>query len=185
MPNLARSGHPRERACTRIKSGARAARRLMDNDARRRATAELKHQNHNFPGFAFPHAFAITQRVFRRTRCRNRSLPYRLKGPPQAWAPPRTREFCLIPASGWREPRRAVQPPKLVFHHLKCLENDRSAGTWSSFDLLQRFSDDPPPGVDFRSIDFDSLPSPAEALPHRLAWRVSTDAEQRCCEFAT
>jgi len=80
-------------------------------------------------------------------------------------------------------------PEGFVFHHLNAFE-DPSAGTAGQVVVDSIFYDDFPtigPGVDFRAVDFESLPI-GQLKRCRIdlaSGAVSTELlEERCCEFA-
>lgn len=192
-------GHHGERRMVTfgIKSGPRSTVRLMEYDASAAGTAELKaDQKHNFPGFAFLHDFAITPNwaVFLQNAMSFNPLGFvfGLKGAAQCLGskPGTPGEFWLIPRSGGGEPRRVSAPEGFVFHHLNAFEepDSGSAGTLVVDSIYYNDFPTIPQGVDFRSIDFDSLPV-GQLKRCRIdlaSGEVSTELlEQRCCEFAT
>ncbi|MCP9916607.1 carotenoid oxygenase family protein [Cyanobium sp. ATX 6F1] len=172
-----------------VKAGPTSTVRLMEFDA---AGALVADQRRRFKGFAFLHDFAITPNwaVFLQNAVAFNPLPFVFgqKGAAQCLSskPGQKGQFWLVPRSGEGEPRLIEAPEGFVFHHLNAFE-DAQAGELVVDSIF--YADFPSigPDVDFRQVDFQSLP---EGQLKRCRIDLSTGAvhtellEPRCCEFA-
>ncbi|QPN60738.1 carotenoid oxygenase family protein [Synechococcus sp. CBW1002] len=186
-----------------VKAGPRSTIRLMEFAASGPRAGQLLADRHDsVAGFAFLHDFAITPRyaVFLQNAVAFNPLPFvaGLKGAAQCLAskPGEQGHFLIVPRPGATaagdsaaEPTAPIvvpAPEGFVFHHLNAFE-DAATGELVVDSI---FYDDFPsidPGVDFRAVDFDTLPAGRLVrtridLEHRTA--ASTVLEERCCEFA-
>lgn len=148
-------------------------------------------QTRSVPGFAFLHDFAITPNwcIFFQNPVSFNPLPFVLgfKGAGQsiAFDPKQPTRALLIPRDPSRSMRVLEMPACFVFHHANAFESaDGEQITidsvcYDSFPTLE-------PGVDFRSIDFGSLPA---GQLWRFDLKLATEQvtsrclESRCCEF--
>lgn len=190
--------HGQERMVTfGVKAGPRSTIRLMEFDASSGDGAGqlVADQKRSFNGFAFLHDFAITPNwaVFLQNAMSFNPLGFVLgwKGAAQCLGskPGERGQFWLIPRSGQGEPLQVRAPEGFVFHHLNAFE-DPAAGSAGQVVVDSIFYDDFPtigPGVDFRAVDFDTLPI-GQLKRCRIdlaSGAVSTELlEERCCEFA-
>ncbi|MCT0212374.1 carotenoid oxygenase family protein [Synechococcus sp. CS-1324] len=180
-----------------VKAGPRSTIRLMEFGADGAdAGALLTDQKHSFGGFAFLHDFAITPHwaVFLQNAMSFNPLGFvfGLKGAAQCLdsKPGVPGEFWLLPRSGDGKPLQVAAPEGFVFHHLNAWEEpDQGAAGTVVVDSIF-YADFPSigPDVDFRAVDFASLPI-GQLKRCRIdlaAGTVSTELlEERCCEFAT
>jgi all-trans-8'-apo-beta-carotenal 15,15'-oxygenase len=151
---------------------------------------------HSFKGFAFLHDFAITPSwaVFLQNAVAFNPLPFVLgqKGAAQCLAskPGEAGQFWLVPRQpghhAGARPLLLPAPEGFVFHHLNAFEDPDTGEV--VVDSI--YYDDFPsigPEVDYREIDFDSIP---EGQLRRCRIDPSSGTvrsewlEQRCCEFA-
>ncbi|MCP9849602.1 carotenoid oxygenase family protein [Cyanobium sp. Morenito 9A2] len=172
-----------------VKAGPTSTVRLMEFDA---AGALVADQRRRFKGFAFLHDFAITPHwaVFLQNAVAFNPLPFVFgqKGAAQCLSskPGQKGQFWLVPRSGEGEPRLIEAPEGFVFHHLNAFE-DAATGELVVDSIF--YADFPSigPDVDFRQVDFQSLP---EGQLKRCRIDLATGAvhtellEPRCCEFA-
>ena len=183
-----------------VKTGPRSTIRLMefatedDAAAGIRAGDLLCDRRDSFNGFAFLHDFAITPNwaVFLQNAVAFNPLPFVMgqKGAAQCLAskPGGQAMFWLVPrdsgAHAGEEPRLVPAPEGFVFHHVNAWEENGAL----VIDSIH-YSDFPSigPDVDFRAVDFDSIP---EGLLKRCSidlasGQCSTELlGERCCEFA-
>ena len=180
-----------------VKAGPRSTIRLMEFGADGPAAGDLlADQKHSFKGFAFLHDFAITPHwaVFLQNAVSFNPLGFvfGLKGAAQCLGskPGVPGEFWLLPRSGDGKPLQVAAPEGFVFHHLNAYE-EPGLGAAGQVVVDSIFYADFPsigPDVDFRSVDFASLPiGQLKRCRIDLATgTVSTEVlEERCCEFAT
>ncbi len=180
-----------------VKAGPRSTVRLIEFDARPGVPAGtvLADQTRRFNGFAFLHDFAITPNwaVFLQNAMAFNPLGFVLgwKGAAQCLdsKPGERGQFWLIPRSGGGEPLQVSAPEGFVFHHLNAFE-DPAAGAAGQVVVDSIYYPDFPsigPGVDFRQVDFDTLPI-GQLRRCRIdlaSGAVSSEPlEERCCEFA-
>ncbi|WP_115119908.1 carotenoid oxygenase family protein [Synechococcus sp. UW105] len=183
-----------------VSTGPRSTIRLMefatqdDPSAAIRAGDLLCDRRDSFNGFAFLHDFAITPNwaVFLQNAVAFNPLPFVMgqKGAAQCLASKTGGQamFWLVPresgAYAGEPPRLVPAPEGFVFHHVNA---------WEENDALLidsiHYSDFPSigPEVDFREVDFDSIPA---GLLKRCridlpSGQCSTELlGDRCCEFA-
>ncbi len=184
-----------------VKAGPTSTIRLMefathDQPGAVQAGDLVADSRHGFKGFAFLHDFAITPSwaVFLQNAVAFNPLPFVLgqKGAAQCLAskPGEAGQFWLVPRQGGHHagarPVQVPAPEGFVFHHLNAFEDPATGDV--VVDSI--YYDDFPsigPEVDFREIDFDSIP---EGQLRRCRIDPRTGAvksewlEQRCCEFA-
>jgi all-trans-8'-apo-beta-carotenal 15,15'-oxygenase len=184
-----------------VKAGPTSTIRLMefasaDQPDGVRAGDLVADSRHSFKGFAFLHDFAITPSwaVFLQNAVAFNPLPFVLgqKGAAQCLAskPGEAGQFWLVPRQpGHHDGARPLllpAPEGFVFHHLNAFEDPATGEV--VVDSI--YYDDFPsigPEVDYREIDFDSIPE-GQLRRCRIDPRSGTVQsewlEQRCCEFA-
>jgi all-trans-8'-apo-beta-carotenal 15,15'-oxygenase len=184
-----------------VKAGPTSTIRLMefasaDQPDGVRAGDLVADSRHSFKGFAFLHDFAITPSwaVFLQNAVAFNPLPFVLgqKGAAQCLAskPGEAGQFWLVPRQpghhAGARPLLLPAPEGFVFHHLNAFEDPDTGEV--VVDSI--YYDDFPsigPEVDYREIDFDSIP---EGQLRRCRIDPSSGTvrsewlEQRCCEFA-
>jgi all-trans-8'-apo-beta-carotenal 15,15'-oxygenase len=184
-----------------VKAGPTSTIRLMefasaDQPDGVRAGDLVADSRHSFKGFAFLHDFAITPSwaVFLQNAVSFNPLPFVLgqKGAAQCLAskPGEAGQFWLVPRQpghhAGARPLLLPAPEGFVFHHLNAFEDPDTGEV--VVDSI--YYDDFPsigPEVDYREIDFDSIP---EGQLRRCRIDPSSGTvrsewlEQRCCEFA-
>ena len=209
-PGEAFSAHPRFDPCHHgeprmvtfgVKAGPTSTIRLMefataDQPDGVRAGDLVADSRHSFKGFAFLHDFAITPSwaVFLQNAVAFNPLPFVLgqKGAAQCLAskPGEAGQFWLVPRQpghhAGARPLLLPAPEGFVFHHLNAFEDPATGEV--VVDSI--YYDDFPsigPEVDYREIDFDSIPE-GQLRRCRIDPRSGTVQsewlEQRCCEFA-
>jgi all-trans-8'-apo-beta-carotenal 15,15'-oxygenase len=179
-----------------VKAGPTSTVRLMEfGTTGDQAGQLLADDSYSFKGFAFLHDFAITPNwaVFLQNAVAFNPLGFVLgqKGAAQCLSskPGQQGQFWLVPrASGafaGQKPRLIKAPEGFVFHHLNAFEE-------ASGDVVVDsifYADFPSigPNVDFRTIDFDSLPE-GQLKRCRIDLKTASVSlellEPRCCEFA-
>jgi all-trans-8'-apo-beta-carotenal 15,15'-oxygenase len=175
-----------------VKAGPRSTIRLMEFSSAGELLADSKH---NFKGFAFLHDFAITPNwaVFLQNAVAFNPTGFVLgqKGAAQCLSskPGEQGQFWLIPRSSGsaagREPLQIPAPEGFVFHHLNAFEEGDELVVDSIY-----YADFPSigPDVDFRQVDFESIPE-GQLVRCRINLAdgsVATELlEERTCEFAT
>lgn len=184
-----------------VKAGPTSTIRLMefasaDQPDGVRAGDLVADSRHSFKGFAFLHDFAITPSwaVFLQNAVAFNPLPFVLgqKGAAQCLAskPGEAGQFWLVPRQpghhAGARPLLLPAPEGFVFHHLNAFEDP---GTGEVVVDSIYYDDFPSigPEVDYREIDFDSIPE-GQLRRCRIDPRSGTVQsewlEQRCCEFA-
>ncbi|MFZ9947690.1 MAG: carotenoid oxygenase family protein, partial [Vulcanococcus sp.] len=170
-----------------VKAGPRSTIRLMEFSSEGALLADSKH---SFKGFAFLHDFAITPNwaVFLQNAVAFNPTGFVLgqKGAAQCLAskPGEQGQFWLIPRSGDGKPLQIAAPEGFVFHHLNAFEEGEELVVDSIY-----YADFPSigPDVDFRQVDFESIPE-GQLMRCRINTTdgsVTTELlEQRTCEFA-
>ncbi|MCH9714431.1 MAG: carotenoid oxygenase family protein [Cyanobacteria bacterium] len=174
-----------------VKAGPRSTIRLMEFSSEGAPLADSKH---SFKGFAFLHDFAITPNwaVFLQNAVAFNPTGFVLgqKGAAQCLSskPGEQGQFWLIPRSSGsaagREPLQIAAPEGFVFHHLNAFE----AGDELVVDSIY-YADFPSigPDVDFREVDFESIPE-GQLVRCRINLAdgsvTSELLEGRTCEFA-
>jgi all-trans-8'-apo-beta-carotenal 15,15'-oxygenase len=179
-----------------VKAGPRSTIRLMEFASEGPAAGTLlADSKHSFKGFAFLHDFAITPNwaVFLQNAVAFNPTGFVLgqKGAAQCLAskPGEQGQFWLIPRSSGsaagREPLQIAAPEGFVFHHLNAFEQGDELVVDSIY-----YADFPSigPDVDFRQVDFESIPE-GQLVRCRInltGGSVTTELlEGRTCEFAT
>ncbi|MEY3545087.1 MAG: hypothetical protein RLZZ247_1244 [Cyanobacteriota bacterium] len=179
-----------------VKAGPRSTIRLMEFASEGPAAGTLlADSKHSFKGFAFLHDFAITPNwaVFLQNAVAFNPTGFVLgqKGAAQCLAskPGEQGQFWLIPRSSGsaagREPLQIAAPEGFVFHHLNAFEQGEELLVDSIY-----YADFPSigPDVDFRQVDFESIPE-GQLVRCRINLAdgsVTTELlEGRTCEFAT
>ena len=184
-----------------VKAGPTSTIRLMefateDQPDGVRAGELVADSSHSFKGFAFLHDFAVTPSwaVFLQNAVAFNPLPFVFgqKGAAQCLAskPGEAGQFWLVPRqSGHHAGAKPVQlpaPEGFVFHHLNAFE-DPASGEVVVDSIYYKDFPSIGPQVDFREIDFASIP---EGQLRRCRINPRSGAvqsewlEQRCCEFA-
>ncbi|MDA0717652.1 MAG: carotenoid oxygenase family protein [Cyanobacteria bacterium] len=184
-----------------VKAGPTSTIRLMEfanedhlNGAR--AGDLVADSRHSFKGFAFLHDFAITPSwaVFLQNAVAFNPLPFVLgqKGAAQCLAskPGEAGQFWLVPRQSGHQagarPLLVPAPEGFVFHHLNAFE-DSATGEVVVDSIYYEDFPSIGPEVDYRAIDFDSIPE-GQLRRCRIDPRGGTVRsewlEQRCCEFA-
>ena len=174
-----------------VKAGPRSTIRLMEFSSAGTLLADSKH---NFKGFAFLHDFAITPNwaVFLQNAVAFNPTGFVLgqKGAAQCLSskPGEQGQFWLIPRSSGsaagREPLQIAAPEGFVFHHLNAFEEGDELVVDSIY-----YADFPSigPDVDFRQVDFESIPE-GQLVRCRINLTdgsvTSELLEGRTCEFA-
>ena len=174
-----------------VKAGPRSTIRLMEFSSEGPdAGALLADSKHNFKGFAFLHDFAITPNwaVFLQNAVAFNPTGFVLgqKGAAQCLAskPGEQGQFWLIPRSGEGKPLQIPAPEGFVFHHLNAFEDGEELVVDSIY-----YADFPSigPDVDFRQVDFESIPE-GQLVRCRINLTegsvTSELLEERTCEFA-
>ncbi len=156
----------------------------------------LADSSHRFKGFAFLHDFAITPNwaVFLQNAVAFNPTGFVLgqKGAAQCLSskPGEAGQFWLIPREGGsqagRQPLQIPAPEGFVFHHLNAFE-DGATGELVVDSIVYPDFPSIAPGVDFRAVDFDTIPA-GQLLRCRLDLAAGTARsellEPRTCEFA-
>ena len=174
-----------------VKAGPRSTIRLMEFSS---AGTLLVDSKHSFKGFAFLHDFAITPNwaVFLQNAVAFNPTGFVLgqKGAAQCLSskPGEQGQFWLIPRSSGsaagREPLQIAAPEGFVFHHLNAFEEGDELVVDSIY-----YADFPSigPDVDFRQVDFESIPE-GQLVRCRINLTegsvTSELLEERTCEFA-
>ncbi|MBD1193279.1 carotenoid oxygenase family protein [Vulcanococcus sp. Clear-D1] len=174
-----------------VKAGPRSTIRLMEFSSAGTLLADSKH---SFKGFAFLHDFAITPNwaVFLQNAVAFNPTGFVLgqKGAAQCLSskPGEHGQFWLIPRSSGsaagREPLQIAAPEGFVFHHLNAFEEGDELVVDSIY-----YADFPSigPDVDFRQVDFESIPE-GQLVRCRINLTdgsvTSELLEERTCEFA-
>ena len=174
-----------------VKAGPRSTIRLMEFSSAGTLLADSKH---SFKGFAFLHDFAITPNwaVFLQNAVAFNPTGFVLgqKGAAQCLSskPGEQGQFWLIPRSSGsaagREPLQIAAPEGFVFHHLNAFEEGDELVVDSIY-----YADFPSigPDVDFRQVDFESIPE-GQLVRCRINLTdgsvTSELLEGRTCEFA-
>jgi all-trans-8'-apo-beta-carotenal 15,15'-oxygenase len=174
-----------------VKAGPRSTIRLMEFSS---AGDLLADSQHSFKGFAFLHDFAITPNwaVFLQNAVAFNPTGFVLgqKGAAQCLSskPGEQGQFWLIPrgagSAAGREPLQIAAPEGFVFHHLNAFEEGDTLVVDSIF-----YADFPSigPDVDFRQVDFESIPE-GQLMRCRIdlvsGSVTSEPLEERTCEFA-
>jgi all-trans-8'-apo-beta-carotenal 15,15'-oxygenase len=174
-----------------VKAGPRSTIRLMEFSSAGTLLADSKH---SFKGFAFLHDFAITPNwaVFLQNAVAFNPTGFVLgqKGAAQCLSskPGEQGQFWLIPRSSGsaagREPLQIAAPEGFVFHHLNAFEEGDELVVDSIY-----YADFPSigPDVDFRQVDFESIPE-GQLVRCRINLTegsvTSELLEERTCEFA-
>jgi all-trans-8'-apo-beta-carotenal 15,15'-oxygenase len=181
-----------------VKTGPSSTIRLMEFDASEgpQAGQVLADSRHSFKGFAFLHDFAITPNwaVFLQNAVAFNPTGFVLgqKGAAQCLSskPGEAGQFWLIPREGGsqagRQPLQIPAPEGFVFHHLNAFE-DGVAGELVVDSIVYPDFPTIAPGVDFRAVDFDSIPA-GQLMRCRIDLAAGTARsellEPRTCEFA-
>ena len=174
-----------------VKAGPRSTIRLMEFSSAGTLLADSKH---SFKGFAFLHDFAITPNwaVFLQNAVAFNPTGFVLgqKGAAQCLSskPGEQGQFWLIPRSSGsaagREPLQIAAPEGFVFHHLNAFEEGDELVVDSIY-----YADFPSigPDVDFRQVDFESIPEGqlVRCRINLIDGSVTSELlEGRTCEFA-
>ena len=174
-----------------VKAGPRSTIRLMEFSSAGTLLADSKH---SFKGFAFLHDFAITPNwaVFLQNAVAFNPTGFVLgqKGAAQCLSskPGEQGQFWLIPRSSGsaagREPLQIAAPEGFVFHHLNAFEEGDELVVDSIY-----YADFPAigPDVDFRQVDFESIPEGqlVRCRINLIDGSVTSELlEGRTCEFA-
>ena len=180
-----------------VKAGPRSTIRLMEFATEGPQAGQLlADSRHSFKGFAFLHDFAITPNwaVFLQNAVAFNPTGFVLgqKGAAQCLSskPGEAGQFWLIPRAGGsqagRQPLQIPAPEGFVFHHLNAFEDAAAA----ELVVDSIFYPDFPtiaPGVDFRAVDFDTIPA-GQLMRCRIDLATGTARsellEPRTCEFA-
>jgi all-trans-8'-apo-beta-carotenal 15,15'-oxygenase len=180
-----------------VKAGPRSTIRLMEFASEGPQAGQLlADSSHSFKGFAFLHDFAITPNwaVFLQNAVAFNPTGFVLgqKGAAQCLSskPGEAGQFWLIPREGGpqagRQPLLIAAPEGFVFHHLNAFEDAAAA----ELVVDSIFYPDFPtiaPGVDFRAVDFDTIPA-GQLMRCRIDLAAGTARsellEPRTCEFA-
>ncbi len=180
-----------------VKAGPRSTIRLMEFATEGPQAGQLLADScHSFKGFAFLHDFAITPNwaVFLQNAVAFNPTGFVLgqKGAAQCLSskPGEAGHFWLIPRAGGsqagRQPLQIPAPEGFVFHHLNAFEDAAAA----ELVVDSIFYPDFPtiaPGVDFRAVDFDTIPA-GQLMRCRIDLAAGTARsellEPRTCEFA-
>jgi all-trans-8'-apo-beta-carotenal 15,15'-oxygenase len=180
-----------------VKAGPRSTIRLMEFASEGPQAGQLLADScHSFKGFAFLHDFAITPNwaVFLQNAVAFNPTGFVLgqKGAAQCLSskPGEAGQFWLIPrASGsqaGRQPLQIPAPEGFVFHHLNAFE-DAAAGELVVDSIFYPDFPTIAPGVDFRAVDFDTIPA-GQLMRCRIDLAAGTARsellEPRTCEFA-
>jgi len=176
-----------------VKAGPRSTIRLMEFSSDGELLADSRH---SFKGFAFLHDFAITPNwaVFLQNAVAFNPTGFVLgqKGAAQCLSskPGEAGQFWLIPREGGpqagRQPLLIAAPEGFVFHHLNAFE-DAAAGELVVDSIFYPDFPTIAPGVDFRAVDFDTIPA-GQLMRCRIDLAAGTARsellEPRTCEFA-
>jgi len=180
-----------------VKAGPRSTIRLMEFASEGPQAGQLlADSSHSFKGFAFLHDFAITPNwaVFLQNAVAFNPTGFVLgqKGAAQCLSskPGEAGQFWLIPREGGsqagRQPLQIPAPEGFVFHHLNAFE-DAAAGELVVDSIFYPDFPTIAPGVDFRAVDFDTIPA-GQLMRCRIDLAAGTARsellEPRTCEFA-